>query len=73
MRSPLPHWDLTGNEDTGAEGGGGIKSIGKVTLCNTIVAGNTPDNISGPFTATGINFTEGVGAATGQVRRRPPA
>ena len=55
----LNHCTLVGNEDTGEQGGGGIKSIGKVTLHNTIVAGNTPDKISGPFTGKGVNFTEG--------------
>lgn len=31
----------------------------EVSLYNTIVADNTPDNISGPYTSTGVNFTEG--------------
>ncbi len=77
----LNHCTLAGNEDTSGEGGGGgggIKSIGRLTLHNTIVAGNSSDNISGEFIATGTNLTAGkpglaaLGHHGGPVPTMPP-
>ncbi|MDB6125237.1 MAG: hypothetical protein JWQ71_4230, partial [Pedosphaera sp.] len=43
----------------GSATAGGIYQSSTLTLFNSIVAGNTPDNIVGSFTSTGNNLTSG--------------
>ena len=58
---------LTGNSVSGtASQGGGIRSLGTLTLANSLVVGNTPDNLSGATSMGSTNnITTGTPAAAG--------